>query len=691
MHRFPRTTFALILIAAALLPWSRLLSFEEYTFEGYGFFYYVDSYQDSTNCHARDGIWRVDLATGEEEQIFGDNSEKYLIERCGLSYNGKQLVFKAKSIGNGMINNDGTGYQKLSSSLPLTIYPPGAQIFWSKLGFYAVFDEQLRRYDLHTGDYEVVPFPPLAIPGEKGTFNCFVSGDGARVWTRALQRQIGWGPKLYRDYCHTYFIMNDDGSPARLHSRNWWGHHETISLDGSHMLFQNFGHDGIWLVRHDDGQRTADILYKKTPIPEPNYDDACGSYPQGDALRYVTNSNVWIYMYFRPRKIGHGELFGTDERCFFQSVWNWRTNKRVKIHGPEDGTWMQRCRSLRAVRCAGIWKGYDLPALDDDNTACLVPYRKDVTFRTAKKTSAMEREVRVGNIDDGALEGVAVKVEPQSAASWLDAVVGTTTNSSITLSLKVDPTALTQDSGSAEVIVSAETARNTASFTVHADNTMLPRPENFVVFHANMSDSFAYPELTWDDVAEGEDGYSVEFYTHHEYWLRDWEVIDTLAPNATRYLSPLFDYTDENKNGHYRIRAFTDEGLVSPYSDEGWFAVPPDSLVPPSPELVREPWNAGEVSRGRWQGVTDAAAHRHAAAPRVSHAGNEVVVERVGLSSRGRVSIVSPRGRVVARRSFDGSGSVRLTLPAPTAGVYLIRIVGMSGSPRTIRRCLLDY
>ena len=685
MHRFPRSTFALILTTAALLPSSRLLSFEEYTFEGYGFFYYVDSYQDSTNCHARDGIWRVDLATGEEEQIFGDNSGKYLIERCGLSYNGKQLVFKGTSIGNGMINNDGTGYQKLSSSLPLTIYPPGAQIFWSKLGFYAVFDEQLRRYDLHTGDYEVVPFPPLVIP-EEGTYNCFVSGDGTRIWTRALQSRIGWGPKLYRTYCHTYFIMNDDGSPARLHSRNWWGHHETISLDGAHMLFQNFGHDGIWLLRHDDGQHSADILYKKTPIPEPNYDDVCGSYPQGDALRYVTNSNVWIYMYFRPRKIGHGELFGTDERCFFQTVWNWRTNKRVKIHGPEDGTWMKRCRSLRAVRCAGIWKGYDLPALDD-NTAYLVSYRKNVTFQTANKTSAMEKEVRVGNIDDAALEGIAVKVEPQGADSWLDAVVETTTNSSITLTVKVDPTALTQDSQSAEVVVSAESARNTASFMVHADNTMLPRPENFVVFHANMSDSFAYPELTWEDVAEGEDGYYVEFYTHFEWWVKDWEVIDTLAPNTTRYLSPRYRYTNENKNGHYRIRAFTDDGLVSPYSDEGWFAVPPDSLVPPPPELVLEPWEEGDESRAKWKRVTDSAPRRHSATPRVSHVRDNVVVEPAGLSSRGRVSIVVPSGRVVANRSYAGSCS--LALPAPTSGVYLIRIVDASGARRTIRSCIL--
>ena len=60
-------------------------AYEEYTFEGYGFYFYQDSYQDSTGCHERDGIWRVDLATGEEEQIFGDNSGRYLISSCALS------------------------------------------------------------------------------------------------------------------------------------------------------------------------------------------------------------------------------------------------------------------------------------------------------------------------------------------------------------------------------------------------------------------------------------------------------------------------------------------------------------------------------------------------------------------------------------------------------------------------------
>jgi len=143
-------------------------AYEEYTFEGYGFYYYHDSYNDSTQCHARDGIWRVDLKTGEEKQIFGDNSGRFLIEQCDLSYHGKQLVFHGVSIGNGIVNNDGTGYRKLSSNLPIAT--------WTKLGIFETSKGKLRRYDVLSGNCEEVGFP--TIPGwDDGTF----TGGGGRV------------------------------------------------------------------------------------------------------------------------------------------------------------------------------------------------------------------------------------------------------------------------------------------------------------------------------------------------------------------------------------------------------------------------------------------------------------------------------------------------------------------------------
>ena len=658
---------------------------EDYTFEGYGFYYYSDSYDDSTGCHARDGIWRVDLATGEEEQIFGDNSGRYLLEKCALNYNGKQFLFSGKSIGNGIVNNDGTGYRKLPASMPLVMYPPGNDIFWSKLGYYTVHGDELRRYDVETGEYEVVAFPKLLDGGVNTPHYCYASGDGTRVWTRAGQPIISWGAKNYGPpTSQTYYFTTDEGEPARMFSRNWWGHHETISLEGGHMLFQNFGHNGIWIVRFRDGQHIGDVWYEKPAFLEPDYTTVCGQPPQGDNLKSITNSNVWIYMYYRPHLIGHPELFGADQRCFMQSVYNWRTNERIRVHGPEDGTWMPRCRSLTAVQYAGIWKGYDLPAPDEEG-AYLVAYRKNVTVHTARKTGVMERKVRIGNIDDGALEGVSVEIEPPGAESWLEAAVLKNSNSSATVTVRVDPTALTEEHQSADVTVGAQSARNSVSFSVHTDNTMLPRPENFVVFHVNTTDSFAYAELTWDDVAEGEDGYYVEFFTTYN-WNTEWDLIDTLGPDRTRYVSPLHEYTNETRDGKYRIRAFTDDGLYSPYSDEGGFGVPPDSLVPPPPEKILPVWQSGDISAGEWNKPVS----HGSAGPRrldISLAGQTLRVERGASRGRGRIEVVLPDGRILVQRRFDCSdgGKIGCVLPACATGIVMIRIVDSSGSPTAAR------
>ena len=87
-------------------------AYEEYIFEGYGFYYYKDSCNESTNCRARDGIRRVDSAPGEEKQILGNSSGRCLISSCALSYRGKQPLFHGASIGNGVVDNDGSGYRK---------------------------------------------------------------------------------------------------------------------------------------------------------------------------------------------------------------------------------------------------------------------------------------------------------------------------------------------------------------------------------------------------------------------------------------------------------------------------------------------------------------------------------------------------------------------------------------------------
>jgi len=476
--------------------------------------------------------------------------------------------------------------------------------------------------------------------------------------------------------------MTDDGQPSRMFSRNRWGHGETITLDGSHLLFQNFKHDGIWLTRFDDGQLVDDVRYEPLPKPSPDYGSVCGSQAHPfRKFRRIANSNVWIYQYLHPRwGVKHREQ---DEGCYFNAVWNWRTNSHIRIHGPEDGTWMPRCDSESAIGCAGIWKGYDLPEVDE-HSAYLVPYRENVTFSTARQNRPIEKTVRIGNIDDRTVEGLSVQVTPPSAAHWLEAAMRTTGTSSLTVTLRVDPASVTQP-GHAEVTVRAASARNTASFTVHADNTMLPRPGSFVVFHANMNDSFAYPRLTWEDNAQGEDGYLVEFFTDHDS-NTTWKVIDTIGPDRNHYISPLHEYTDETMSGRYRIRAFTDDGLFSPYSDAGGFGVPPDSLVPPPRERILEPWTSDIVSTGRrHERVTRCSGV--GSIPPISYDNGVIRVHRGVLFPHGFVSIALPNGRVIMRRPIadacEHPGG--FSLPLRAAGVVLITIDDTKGDSRTLR------
>mgnify|MGYP006278744811 CR=1 FL=1 len=673
-----------ILALIPLVLSCKLFAYEEYTFEGYGFYFYMANYKDSTNCHARDGIWRVDLKTGEEKQLFGDNSGRYMIEKCALSYHGKQLVFKGKSVGNGLINNDGTGYTKLPASMPLSPYPPLYPIYWSKQGYYVVHYDKLRRYDIHTGEYEELAFPPLVGGGANGFYGCQPSGDGTRVWTRAGQTMISWGGKNYGPpTSQTYYFLTDDGRPARMFSRNRWGHGETITLDGAHMLFQNFGHNGMWLTRFDDGQHIGDIFYEAFPQFEPDYEAACGALAEGfRRIIRIANSNVWIFKYVHPGK--GPDYRDQDLGCYFNTVWNWRTDEHIKIHGPEDGTWLSRCNSETTVQCAGIWKGYDLPSLEEQS-ACLVPYRENVTFHTARKTTPMERSVRIGNIDDHDLEGISLELDPPDAASWLAAEPVKDNNSSITVTLVLDPTALSEEHQSATVTVNAASARNTASFAVHTNNTMLPRPGNFVVYHANMSDSFAYPEITWDDIAEGEDGYIVEYFTYHMFNTK-WEVVDTLPANTTRYISPLTDYIGEYKDGQYRIRAYTNDGLFSPYSEEGGFGVPPDSLVPPPPERIVEPWETGDIPSAAQKGP-DFLLPAHRRHPAVSSVDGKLRIEPGNVAGEGYVEVLLPDGRCVAKESFGPfEESTTLALPRLASGIYLVHVADGGGAVQSLWR-----
>ncbi len=692
--RTNRLCFLLLLTAPAIaVPVSQATACEEYTFEGYGFYFYSDSYDDSTGCHARDGIWRVDLKTGEEEQIFGDNSGRYLISRCDLSYHGRQLLFHGASIGNGVINNDGSGYEKISADIPLTT--ENVHLYWTRLGVFRTVGGELRRYDIASGEYTVVGFPSL--PGwNDNTFKggttpkmCLASGDGTRLWNRAHYKTISFGPKKYgypthggHTTSHTFFILNEDGSPHRMFGRNFWGHGDLVTLDGEYVYWQDFGHEGWWIGRHSDGQKIADLRRPPLPVPAPGFHTACGEKDVvQDARRpmhHCTNDNEWFYLYTAPRFFGL-PASDIDNACFFNTVWNRHTNSYVKVHGPEDGTWLPRCRSLTAVQLAGFWKGYDLPDIND-TSPYLVAYQKEITFHCAKQTTPLDTTVRIGNINEGPLEDVTATVEPQSAESWLTPSL-THTDITITMTLRVDPGSLpNEDNQTATVTVQTASARNTASVKVHADKTMLPRPADFVVYHANMSDSFAYPELTWNDRADGEEGYVIEFHTNHNL-NKTWRALDTLDANTVRYISRLHAYTEETSAGKYRIRAYTADQTFSPYSVEGYFCVPPDSLVPPDPAWIHEGWSEGDPLSAHKRRGSPACLTQPVVAPTVSFAHGRVRVAAGAAFAGGTIRLFRPEGRLVASRRIPDNhdGHHQLSLKSPAGGVVLLKTTGTSG------------
>lgn len=360
-------------------------------------------------------------------------------------------------------------------------------------------------------------------------------------------------------------------------------------------------------------------------------------------------------------------------------MWNRHTNSYVKVHGPEDGTWLPRCRSLTAVQLAGFWKGYDLPDIND-TSPYLVAYQKEITFHCAKQTTPLDTTVRIGNINEGPLEDVTATVEPQSAESWLTPSL-THTDITITMTLRVDPGSLPgEDNQTATVTVQTASARNTASVKVHADKTMLPRPADFVVYHANMSDSFAYPELTWNDRADGEEGYVIEFHTNHNL-NKTWRALDTLDANTVRYISRLHAYTEETSAGKYRIRAYTADQTFSPYSVEGYFCVPPDSLVPPDPAWIHEGWSEGDPLSAHKRRGSPACLTQPVVAPTVSFAHGRVRVAAGAAFAGGTIRLFRPEGRLVASRRIPDNhdGHHQLSLKSPAGGVVLLKTTGTSG------------
>ena len=539
-----RILMVLFLAAAAVCAW------EKYTFEGYGFYFYK-GLDNSKNPYGKDGIWRVDLKTGQKVQIFGDNSGRFQFSGCGLASNGKQLIFHGPVVGSGIVNNDGTGYKKI----PFPLYSEEGRMFLSRLGFYKIENNKLRRYDIKTGTYKEFNFPKV---DGRPDYPLHVSGDGTRIWTRAYKDGWTFGPKgWYKPYARIFWTMHENGAPYYMHGRNFWGHGESITLDGSVMLFQSFSHNAINIIRFKDAMFLNRVIYEPMPFDyEKDCNGGASSYTRGmdgRTFRHCANDNEWIYHNGAPAR---ESITSFAAKCYMNTVLNWRKNRIIQIHGIEPVT--QKGNGER-IELAGIWKGYDLPSVND-NSAYLVAYKTEETFHMAKKSSPLEKKVYAGNIGDGDLGTVSLKVEPASAESWLQPQISSSGNKREVI-MRVIPSALSADKQNASVVLSSPTARNTTTIKVYTDRTMLPQPTNVYCSNQNTTDKFAYAKITWEDNADGESGYIIEQNgsnpddknwdeVKHEYTWAGWKETVRLGPNTTSHVFKPAEYA------FYRIRAF---------------------------------------------------------------------------------------------------------------------------------------
>ena len=486
------------------------MALEKSTMEATGFF------------KADNGMWRVNLKTGESKQIVSG----WKVEGAGMSPDGKKIVMYGAGV-KAAVNIDGSGFQKLPAELPLST--KGHRIYWSRLGVYSLSSGILRAHDVLTGN-QTVEYKTNN-PGAKGS-RMKASLDGTVAYANCDLWGRTFGPKGYRYRGHGFFSISPDGKNVSCLVQSAWGHGEGFTLDGSYVQMGVFGsHNGVKRYRMSDGQLVKEIYWEKG-----------SSYC---IHANAVNDNDWVGLTFddlTKDKFGDGKVHTT--------LWNWRTNTQLEVPMP----------SAANAYLTGMWMGSDIVTVDD-NAAYILPYRKHLTFNVLGRTTPWEKSVRITNIGQGTLGQVSASIEPSGASSWLEATVAGSGNDR-TVTVRVKPSGLAGDNQTAKVVLSESSSRNTGAINITATKTLLPEPTNIVIRPVTPTDSFEYAHLSWEDNAETEDGYVIEYHSGWETegeWRKEalWKEVKRIGANETSIILP--------PPGHeyYRVRAFDNQGNFS--------------------------------------------------------------------------------------------------------------------------------
>lgn len=215
---------------AALLLWHTVVS----AMDGVAFLWFAGNSNGI-------GIWRVDIATGQTEQIWDGGT----VGGAFLSPDGRHIAFSHNSKLH-IMNNDGTDVRT-----PMTerFSPDRGQFSWTTNGIFWSEKPDIFRYDIATGTYShLLHFDTTRTYPGKGYYG---SLDGRRAWcymevVTPETPSKGHGDQVYAEF-------SEDFSEADVAIRRGVGYGHFLTLDGEYR-FQGFGDIGAFTrTRFTDG------------------------------------------------------------------------------------------------------------------------------------------------------------------------------------------------------------------------------------------------------------------------------------------------------------------------------------------------------------------------------------------------------------------------------------------------------
>ncbi|MBD3241208.1 MAG: hypothetical protein GF331_11530 [Chitinivibrionales bacterium] len=187
------------------------------------------------------GIWTVDIATGQMEQIWDGGT----VGGAFVSPDGRQVAFAYRNKLH-IMNNDGTDVR---TPLDERFAPDRGQFSWTTNGIFWSEKPDIYRYDIATGTFSrLLHFDTTRTYPGKGYYG---SLDGRRAWcymevVTPETPSNGHGDQVYAEF-------NEDFTDADLAIRRGVGYGHFLTIDGEYR-FQGFGDIGAFTsTRFTDG------------------------------------------------------------------------------------------------------------------------------------------------------------------------------------------------------------------------------------------------------------------------------------------------------------------------------------------------------------------------------------------------------------------------------------------------------